>query len=236
MFGPGSLTWRVNGEAVLLLGGGRALLLQVAHPGVAAGVAEFSNYREDPWRRLYRTLDTTLSIVFGDDETSKAASTRLRRVHTRVAGTDDRGEPYRALDPELLLWVHATLIDTSLAIYTRYVAQLTARRARALLRRDEDARRGLLDPARGDARRLRRVPPLLGHDAGRRPAGDRDDPRRRRRRPATRPHAARMAGRRAPAHGDGGHSARRADERTSAWPGARPASGRSRDRSSQFDA
>ncbi len=126
MFGPGSLTWRVNGEAVLLLGGGRALLLQVAHPGVAAGVAEFSNYREDPWRRLYRTLDTTLSIVFGDDETSKAASTRLRRVHTRVAGTDDRGEPYRALDPELLLWVHATLIDTSLAIYTRYVAQLTA--------------------------------------------------------------------------------------------------------------
>ena len=48
VFGPGSLTWRVNGEAVLLLGGGRALLLQVAHPGVAAGVAEFSNYREDP--------------------------------------------------------------------------------------------------------------------------------------------------------------------------------------------
>ncbi len=79
MFGPGSLTWRVNGEAVLLLGGGRALLLQVAHPGVAAGVAEFSNYRTDPWRRLYRTLDTTLSIVFGDDETSKAASARLRQ-------------------------------------------------------------------------------------------------------------------------------------------------------------
>jgi uncharacterized protein (DUF2236 family) len=126
VFGPGSLTWRVNGEAVLLLGGGRALLLQVAHPGVAAGVAEFSNYREDPWRRLYRTLDTTLSIVFGDDEASKAAAARLRRVHTRVTGTDDRGTPYAALDPELLLWVHATLIDTSLAIYTRYVAPLTA--------------------------------------------------------------------------------------------------------------
>lgn len=125
MFGPGSLTWRVNGEAVLLLGGGRALLLQVAHPAVAAGVAEFSNYREDPWRRLYRTLDTTLSIVFGDDETSEATSARLRRVHERVAGTDDRGVPYRALDPELLLWVHATLIDTSLTIYTRYVARLT---------------------------------------------------------------------------------------------------------------
>jgi uncharacterized protein (DUF2236 family) len=124
VFGPGSLTWRVNGEAVLLLGGGRALLLQVAHPGVAAGVAEFSDYRTDPWRRLYRTLDTTLTIVFGDSESSTAASARLRRVHERVAGTDDRGEPYRALDPELLLWVHATLIDTSLAMYTRYVREL----------------------------------------------------------------------------------------------------------------
>ena len=125
VFGPGSLTWRVNGEAVLLLGGGRALLLQVAHPGVAAGVAEFSNYRDDPWTRLYRTLDTTLSIVFGDRHTSQTASDRLDRIHERVQGIDDRGRPYRALDPALLLWVHATLIDTSLTIYTRYVAQLT---------------------------------------------------------------------------------------------------------------
>lgn len=124
MFGPGSLTWRVNGEAVLLLGGGRALILQVAHPGVAAGVAQFSNYRADPWRRLYRTLDTTLEIVFGDAEASAAASARLRRVHERVNGADDRAEPYSALDPELLLWVHATLIDTSLTIYERYVRRL----------------------------------------------------------------------------------------------------------------
>jgi uncharacterized protein (DUF2236 family) len=126
VFGPGSLTWRINGEAVLLLGGGRALLLQVAHPGVAAGVAEFSNYRTDPWWRLYRTLETTLSIVFGDRESSTAAADRLRRVHARVAGADDRGAPYQALDPELLLWVHATLIDTALTIYGRYVAVLTA--------------------------------------------------------------------------------------------------------------
>jgi uncharacterized protein (DUF2236 family) len=127
MFGPGSLTWRVNGEAVLLLGGGRALLLQVAHPKVAAGVAEFSDYRQDPWGRLYRTLEVTLKIVFGDVETSRAASEQLRRAHLRVAGANDRGEPYRALDPELLLWVHATLIDTSLTIYERYVAGLTPR-------------------------------------------------------------------------------------------------------------
>src|SRR5438093_13059951 len=131
MFGPGSLTWRVNGEAVLLLGGGRALILQVAHPKVAAGVAAFSDYRQDPWRRLYRTLDTTLTIAFGEPAASRAASERLRRVHERVAGADDRGEPYRALDPELLLWVHATLIDTSLTTYERYVATLTHREREA---------------------------------------------------------------------------------------------------------
>jgi uncharacterized protein (DUF2236 family) len=125
VFGPGSLTWRVNGEAVLLLGGGRALILQVAHPRVAAGVAEFSDYRSDPWGRLCRTLDVTLKIVFGDAQTSRDASLRLHRVHREVAGRDDRGQPYRALDPELLLWVHATLIDTSMTIYERYVAALT---------------------------------------------------------------------------------------------------------------
>jgi uncharacterized protein (DUF2236 family) len=124
MFGPGSLTWRVNGEAVLLLGGGRALILQVAHPKVAAGVAAFSDYRRHPWRRLYRTLDTTLTIVFGDRSASRDASERLRRVHGGVTGKDDRGDPYRALDPELLLWVHATLIDTSLTMYERYVRAL----------------------------------------------------------------------------------------------------------------
>ena len=125
MFGPGSLTWRINGESVLLLGGGRALILQVAHPGVAAGVAQFSNYRAEPWKRLYRTLDTTIQIVFGDRATSADASERLRRVHERVNGTDDRDVAYSALDPELLLWVHATLIDTSLTIYQRYVRRLT---------------------------------------------------------------------------------------------------------------
>jgi uncharacterized protein (DUF2236 family) len=127
VFGPGSLTWRVNGEAVLLLGGGRALILQVAHPKVAAGVAEFSNFRQDPWGRLYRTLEVTLKIVFGDPQASQAAAEGLRRAHRRVAGRDDRGELYRALDPELLLWVHATLIDTSLTVYERYVAALTPR-------------------------------------------------------------------------------------------------------------
>jgi uncharacterized protein (DUF2236 family) len=121
---PGSLVWRVNGEGVLLLGGGRALILQVAHPKVAAGVAQHSNFRAEPWKRLLRTLDVSLTIGFGSPQESRAAALALRRTHARVTGTDDRGEPYSALDPELLLWVQATLIETALLFYERYVREL----------------------------------------------------------------------------------------------------------------
>jgi uncharacterized protein (DUF2236 family) len=125
--GPDSLIWRVNSEAVLLLGGGRALILQVAHPQVAAGVRQFSDYREDPWGRIRRTIDVTMKITFGDPATSRAAAETLRRRHGQVKGLDGDGRPYRALDPELLMWVQATLIDTSLVLYERYVGRLTER-------------------------------------------------------------------------------------------------------------
>jgi uncharacterized protein (DUF2236 family) len=132
LFGPESVTWRVNREGALLLGGGRALVLQVAHPLVAAGVAEHSNYREDPWGRLFRTLDLTTAIVFGTTEAAEEASQRLWNVHARVHGETREpggrypaGTPYDARDPDLLMWVHATLVDTSLLVYTRYVGQLT---------------------------------------------------------------------------------------------------------------
>jgi uncharacterized protein (DUF2236 family) len=125
LFGPGSLTWRVNREGALLLGGGRALLLQVAHPLVAAGVAQHSNYREDPFGRLYRTLDTVTTIVFGSTAESKEAAARLHRVHTRVRGDAEDGTPYVATDPELIMWVHATLLDTSLLVYENYVGRLS---------------------------------------------------------------------------------------------------------------
>ena len=131
-FGPGSLTWRVNREGVLLVGGGAALVLQVAHPLVAAGVAEHSNYREDPWGRLYRTLDLTTKIVFGSTEVAEEAAGRIRHVHKRVNGVTTEaggrypaGTPYDAQDPELLMWVHATLVNTSLQVYTRYVGSLS---------------------------------------------------------------------------------------------------------------
>jgi uncharacterized protein (DUF2236 family) len=116
---------------VLLLGGGAALTLQVAHPLVAAGVAEHSNYREDPWGRLYRTLDLTTKIVFGSMEVAEEASARIKHVHGRVKGVTKEdggrypaGTEYDARDPELLMWVHATLVRTSLDVYTRYVGPL----------------------------------------------------------------------------------------------------------------
>jgi len=125
LFGPGSLTWRVNREGVLLLGGGRALLLQVAHPLVAAGVAQHSNYREDPFGRLYRTLDTVTTIVFGSTEDAEEAAERLHRIHTQVTGKADDGTAYDATSHDLIMWVHATLVDTSLLVYENYVERLT---------------------------------------------------------------------------------------------------------------
>ena len=132
LFGPESITWRVNREGVLLLGGGAALILQVAHPLVGAGVADHSNYREDPWGRLYRTLDVTTSIVFGATERANAAAEHLRDVHARVHGVTKEdggrypaGTRYFANDPKLLMWVHATLVHTSLGVYRAYVGALT---------------------------------------------------------------------------------------------------------------
>jgi uncharacterized protein (DUF2236 family) len=132
LFGPESVTWRVNREGVLLVGGGTALILQLAHPLVAAGVAQHSNYREDPWGRLYRTLDLTTKIVFGSTATAEEASARIRHTHGRVRGKTaepggafPEGTPYDARTPELVMWVHATLVHTSLLVYQRYVRPLT---------------------------------------------------------------------------------------------------------------
>src|SRR3990170_1511657 len=104
-YGPGSRMWRVNREAVLLGAGQAALLLQIAHPHVAEGVAQHSDFEADPWRRLRGTLRTTLDLIFGDGPAAERAVARLNGIHARVHGDD-----YSALDPALLLWVQATLV------------------------------------------------------------------------------------------------------------------------------
>jgi uncharacterized protein (DUF2236 family) len=123
LFPPGTVARRVNAETALLLGGGRALLLQLAHPMVAAGVADHSDFRRDSFGRLANTLDLTLTVAFGDEDQRRAALARVADTHRRVTGM--RGDrPYRALDPELLLWVHATLVDSALVTHERFVGSI----------------------------------------------------------------------------------------------------------------
>ena len=107
---------RVFGESILLLGGGRALLMQLAHPSVAKGVAEHSNYKSEPLARLQRTIEAMNTIVFGTEEDALRTAAVVRAVHDRVIG-----EGYKASDPALLFWVHATLVDTALRMHSRFL-------------------------------------------------------------------------------------------------------------------
>src|SRR5256712_9505015 len=122
LYSDDSVTRHVNRENILLLGGGRALLMQLAHPKVAAAVDEHSDFRSQPIRRLRRTIRMTMAIVFGDRDTALAAARAVNQAHGRV-----RGKGYRALDPDLLRWVHATLIDSALVTYETFVKPLSAR-------------------------------------------------------------------------------------------------------------
>ncbi|MGZ4150207.1 MAG: oxygenase MpaB family protein [Actinomycetota bacterium] len=122
-FPPGSVARRVNAETRLLLGGPRALLLQLAHPSVAAGVADHSDFLTDPFGRLWNTLDLTLTTGFGDEAAASAAVARVARTHAGVRG-EREGEPYRAGDPTLLAWVHATLVDSAIETYARFVGRI----------------------------------------------------------------------------------------------------------------
>lgn len=127
LFGPGSMAWRIDGEVMVLAGGTCALLMQLAHPAVAAGVAQHSDFRTDPFARLRRTLTASYAVVFGSTRRADAAIRRMNLIHGAVRGTiPESGEAYHAKDPALLLWVHATLVDTALRVYDRYVARLSA--------------------------------------------------------------------------------------------------------------
>lgn len=114
-----------------MLGGPRALLMQAAHPLAVAGVTEFSDYENDPWSRLERTMKAVWAVIYGTRAQADRAAARVRRVHKTVRGELKEplgpypaATPYRADDPELMLWVHATLVDTTLTILPRYVRPL----------------------------------------------------------------------------------------------------------------
>jgi uncharacterized protein (DUF2236 family) len=132
-FAPDSLVRRLGNSPVTpFLGGGAAVLLQVAQPLIAAGVVEHSGFDRNLWRRLLGTLRALYLVSFGDREEADAAAAVVRAMHTRVHGTIatplgpfPAGTAYDANDPALMLWVHATLVHASLAAYERFVSPLT---------------------------------------------------------------------------------------------------------------
>jgi uncharacterized protein (DUF2236 family) len=131
LFSPAAILWQVDREMALLLGGGRALLMQLAHPKIAAGVAAHSGFQADPVGRLTRTMTTMWSIVFDEPLQAELSLRRMQHLHGRVRGAIPSGEgvpagtPFSALDPDLLLWVHATLIDSAIETYDRFVRPLS---------------------------------------------------------------------------------------------------------------
>jgi len=130
--GPASVTWRLAREYVLLLGAGRAVLMQLAHPLVAAGVFQHSNFLSDPLGRSYRTVEFTQILAFGSRDEVHAIARHVNRLHHPVTGAlgEEAGHytaatAYRAQDPALLLWVYATLVDSALAVYPLLVGPIS---------------------------------------------------------------------------------------------------------------
>jgi len=120
LFGPESVTWPVIGDAAAFVGGVRALLIQAAHPEVAAGVADHSRYRDDPLGRLSRTSSYVTATAFGAMPEVEAAIGMVRKAHQRVQGASHRGVAYTADTPQFAAWVHNALTDSFLTAYRVY--------------------------------------------------------------------------------------------------------------------
>ena len=128
--GPHSVSWKINREIIVVAGWGRAILLQLAHPSVSAGVAGHSSFRGCPisgFRRLRSTVGAMLALTFGDSEEMITAAAGINVIHDRVRGIDATGAVYSAHDPALLQWVHATLVESIPLTYERFVGPLTPR-------------------------------------------------------------------------------------------------------------
>lgn len=125
--GPGSVTWKVNREVIVLLGWARAILLQLAHPTIAAGVDTHSGFRGSlraGIARLRSTVGAMIALTFGDTRNMTLAAARIHAIHDRVHGTNHRG-PYSAHDHAAQRWVHITLVDSILQTYERLVGPLS---------------------------------------------------------------------------------------------------------------
>lgn len=125
LFGPRSTVWRLHRDRSFPVAAIRSLMLQALHPLAMAGVAQHSEWRRDPFGRLAATSEYVLTVTYGDRAAAHAAAARVRTVHARVRGVDDvTGLPYSADDPDLLLWVHAAMVDSILCVVERYGRRL----------------------------------------------------------------------------------------------------------------
>jgi len=130
--GPESITWKINREVIMVAGWGRAILLQLAHPAVAAGVHNHTTFRgslRSSFRRLHSTIGAMLSLTFGDTEQMITAAAGINTIHDRVRGHvgEGAGEAYSAHHPDLQRWVHATLLESIPLTYELLVRPLTLR-------------------------------------------------------------------------------------------------------------
>jgi uncharacterized protein (DUF2236 family) len=133
ILGPRSVAWRLGGDLAIFLGGGRAALLQLAHPMVAFAVDQHSRTRSDVAGRFQRTFRYVFAMVFGELDDALRAARRVHAIHTRIHGTIPHdvgawraGTPYHANDVDALRWVHATLVDTTLVVRERLAGALPA--------------------------------------------------------------------------------------------------------------
>ncbi len=149
LFGPGSVTWRVQADPSMALAGLRALLLQAVHPLAMAGVAQHSDFRGDPWGRLFRTAEYVAVTTFGTTREAERAGARVRGIHGRLAGIEpETGQAYRVSDPVLLRWVHCCEVESFLSTAVRCGMRLSREEQDAFY--DEQRRSAALvgvDPA-----------------------------------------------------------------------------------------
>ena len=127
LFGPASVAWRVSADLASPVAGLRSLLMQALHPLAMAGVDQHSGWRRDPVGRLAATSAYLATVTFGERAVAEQAAARVRRIHEHVRGTDAvTGRRYAAGDPALLLWVHAALVESSLAAGRAFGTPLSA--------------------------------------------------------------------------------------------------------------
>ena len=126
-FGPGSVAWRVSADLSSPVAGLRALHMQALHPLAMAGVDQHSDWRQDPVGRLAATNAYLATVTFGDRGSAERVAARVRRIHEHVRGVDSvTGQAYIASDPALLLWVHATFVDSGIAAAALFGTPLPA--------------------------------------------------------------------------------------------------------------